>query len=370
ADISNAQSFSERLAIIHRAMTERCYGVGRVSVALYDSGTKRLKTFASSPAKESPLTNYEALLEDSVSLTEIVVTGRARIIDDMQAHIVNPKEHTKAICGHGFASSYTWPMLQNGVLVGFVFFDSVHKGYFRDRILEHVDIFAQFVTEVLLNDQFVVRTLTAALRTAIGLVHIRDPETGNHLERMAHYSRMIAKELVHRGYSDLDDEQIEQIFNFAPLHDIGKIGIPDHILLKPGKLNDTEREVMSAHTLIGRYFVDEFITNFRFERIPYIDFLRNIAEQHHESVNGTGYPNALRGHQIALEAKIVAVSDVFDALTSARPYKMPWSNQHAFTMMKLMAIDRLDNNCVAALISCEKDLEQIQKDFSEPGHLQ
>ena len=98
--------------------------------------------------------------------------------------------------------------------------------------------------------------------------------------------------------------------------------------------------------------------------------MKNIAEQHHESVDGTGYPNALKGDQIALEAKIVAVSDVFDALTSERPYKMAWSNQHAFTMMKLMAIDRLDNDCVTALINCEEDLERIQKDFAEPSTLQ
>ena len=176
---------------------------------------------------------------------------------------------------------------------------------------------------------------------------------------------MIARELVRTGIHQLDDEQIEQIYYFAPLHDVGKIGIPDQILLKPSNLEPNERAVMNTHTMIGRQIVDELINNFGFDHIPYIDYLRNITELHHEAMDGTGYPHGISGDEIALEARIVAVSDVFDALTRRRPYKTPWSNQHALSMMQLMAIDKLDADCVDVLLRCETQVADIQQRFAD-----
>ena len=365
AGLYAAGTHSEKLALIHRILRERCHGVDRISIALYDPRTETLRTFAASPIEESPLRNYEAVLDRNSSLADIVATGRPRVVNDLGIFADDDSVHSSAIRGHGFAASYTYPLFQHGALAGFVFFNSVHKDYFRERILEQVDIFSHLIAEMVLNDLVAIRSLVAALRTAVGMVHMRDPESGNHLERMARYSRLIAREMVRQGHCRLDDEQIEQIFHFAPLHDVGKIGIPDQILLKPGKLDDEEREVMNAHTMIGRQIVDELIENFGFDHLPYIDYLRNIAEQHHETVDGNGYPNGLQGESIALEARIVAVSDVFDALTSERPYKSSWSNDHAFSMLKLMAIDKLDGNCVEAMINCHDQVEEIQQRFAD-----
>lgn len=359
------QTHQEKLANVHEVLRERCAGIDRIAVALYDAETRILKTFLASPARESPLVNYQAALDEGSSLTEVAEAAHTRVIHDLSVLRGNEKRHARLICGHGYASSYTCPMFLRGELTGFIFFDSLHKHYFRDQVREQVEIYAHLVTEMIMNDLASMRALVAALRTAIGMIHMRDPETGSHLERMARYCRLIARELVETELAELDDEQIEQIFQFAPLHDVGKVGIPDHILQKPGRLEPAERAIMDTHPAIGRQVVDDLIDNFGFDRLPYIDYLRNIVEQHHETMDGQGYPQGLAGREIALEARIVAVSDVFDALTTSRPYKKAWSNEQAFSMLRLLALDKLDGDCVAALLACPEEILDIQARFQD-----
>lgn len=365
ADLATASTHQAKLDIVHAVLRQRCPGIDRIAVALFDERTRMLKTFIASPLDESPLQHYEFRLDQSSSLTDCTLNRGPRVVHDMEVFAKGRHQHTRFINGHGFASSYTLPMFYHGVLNGFVFFNSMHKHYFRDRILEQVEIFAHLLSQLILNDLAAMRALVAALRTAIGMVHMKDPETGNHLERMALYAQLIATEMARLGQCDLNDEQIMQIYNFSPLHDVGKIGIPDEILLKPGRLAADERQVMTTHTTLGRRIVDDLIRNFGFERLPYIDYLRQITEHHHETMDGRGYPHGLRGHDIPLEARIIAVSDVFDALTSQRSYKEPWTNSHAFAMLQLMAIDKLDANCVAALGNRFGEVEEIQHQFAD-----
>lgn len=140
----------------------------------------------------------------------------------------------------------------------------------------------------------------------------RDQDTGNHIVRMAKYSRLIAEQL------GLPESECETIELAAPMHDIGKIGIPDEILLKPGRLTYPEYNIMKTHTLIGYEILKESPSR-------YLQMGAVIALNHHERFNGTGYPNRLARHDIPLPARIVAVADTYDALTSERPYKGKWS---------------------------------------------
>lgn len=363
--LATAKTFREQLAIVHEELRRRCPGVGRMAVALHDRQTGLLKTFAASPAEESPLRNYEISIADARSLSDTAASHRPRVVNDLEVFAAGTHEHSKRILGHGFASSYTLPVFAGSELIAFVFCNSLHKGYFRNGVLPQTEIFAHLVAQLVINDQMILRTLDAALRTTIGMVHVRDPETGNHLERMARYSRLIARELVSRGKCSFDDEQIEQLFNFAPLHDIGKLGIPDGILLKPGKLVPDERTVMDTHPLVGRQMIDDLVNNFGFQGIPYIGSLRALVEYHHEKLDGNGYPHGLKGEEIPVEARIVAVSDIFDALTTTRPYKGSWPTQHALAMLQLLAIDKLDSDCVAVLIDCQDEVTKIQQRFAD-----
>ncbi len=144
----------------------------------------------------------------------------------------------------------------------------------------------------------------------------RDNETGYHVIRMSHYTRLIAE-----AYGG-NDEWVEMIFNAAPMHDVGKIGIPDKILLKPGKLDADEWEIMKKHSAYGAEIIGE-------DSNPLLKMSRTIALSHHERWDGSGYPEGLSGEAIPLEARIVAIADVFDALTSMRQYKDAWSVEKA-----------------------------------------
>lgn len=178
----------------------------------------------------------------------------------------------------------------------------------------------------------------------------RDEDTGNHVVRMARYARSIAEDL---GMSEMECEDIEYA---APMHDIGKIGIPDQILLKPGKFDDVEWTLMKQHTLIGH----KILSN---SQSRYIQMGSVIALNHHEKFDGTGYPNGLKGRKIPLVARIVAVADVFDALVSARPYKTPWKNEKAFEFLRRQSGRHFDPECVSAFFGRLEDIKQIQTDL-------
>jgi len=365
AGLTETSTYQGKLTVVHDVLKKRCSGIDRISLALYDHQTQSLKTFVASPVAESPLQNYQVTLAAESALMEIATKGTSRVVHDLRIYADHDSIHSRAILGHGFASSYTHPIYHNKKLAGFIFFDSLHNRYFRDRVLEQVEIFVHLLSAMIVNDLAVTRALIAAMRTSVSMVQKHDFETGTHLERMAHYARLIARSLVKQELKSLDDEQIEQIALFSPLHDVGKIGIPSRILQKTTRLNREERELMNTHTMLGRQIVDDLISNFGFEQIPYIDYLRHIAEQHHEAMDGSGYPHGLQGQEIALEARITAVSDIFDALTTQRPYNAPWSNERAFALLQLLSIDKLDKSCVNALVENPYEVAQIQQLFTD-----
>jgi HD-GYP domain-containing protein (c-di-GMP phosphodiesterase class II) len=357
AELKTASTYQEKLAVVHEVLKKRCPGI--------DTKTQSLATFLASPYTGSPLRNYEVVLEEGSALHKIALDATPRIVSDLRVYEDHDAAHSRAIVGHGFASSYTHPMYHNKELAGFVFLNSLHNAYFRERVLEQVEIIIHLISEMILNDLASARALAAAMRTSVSMVQKHDLETGTHLERMSRYSRLIARSLVNQGAANLDDEQIEQIALFSPLHDVGKISIPDSILQKKTRLDSAEREVMNRHTMVGRQIVDDLIRNFGFEQLPYIDYLREIAELHHEAMDGSGYPHGLRGEEISLAARITSVSDIFDALTTQRPYKQPWSNEHAFAMLQLLSIDKLDKGCVDAMIAVSSELNKVQQQFAE-----
>ena len=175
----------------------------------------------------------------------------------------------------------------------------------------------------------------------------RDEETGNHIIRMAKYSRIIAEQL---GMPNEDAEVIEMA---APMHDIGKIGIRDEILLKPGRLTAEEFETMKRHTLIGYEILKDSPSKF-------LQMGSIIALGHHEKYDGTGYPYGLKGKDIPIEARIVAVADVFDALVSDRPYKNAWSTEAALEYMENNSGRHFDPNVFNAFKAQIDSVVRIQ----------
>ncbi len=157
------------------------------------------------------------------------------------------------------------------------------------------------------------------------LAESRDPETGAHLERMRCFCRILAEDLRERGiFPEVDESYVRMIYLTAPLHDIGKVGIPDVVLLKPGRLVDSEFEIMKTHTLIGAETLEAALR--QYPKADYLQMAYDIALSHHERYDGSGYPRGLSGNDIPLSGRITALADVYDAISSARVYKSAFSH--------------------------------------------
>lgn len=173
----------------------------------------------------------------------------------------------------------------------------------------------------------------------------KDNETGLHVIRMSNYSHIIAK-----AYG-LSDEKADMLLHAAPMHDIGKIGIPDHILLKNGKLDDEEWAIMRKHPEFGAQIIGEHSSQL-------LKLARSIALTHHEKWDGSGYPKGLKGEEIPLEARIVAIADVYDALTSKRPYKDAWPTEKAVACIEENSGSHFDPQLVTLF---KQNLDAIKK---------
>ena len=361
--LNSSSSLKEKLTCVHGVIQGQMSFVARIAVAIYDPKTGDLKTFLHSSGDENPLPHYQAKLDDAPSLKDILEQGNPRVVNNMLTFENGEHEHTQRIGRSGYAASYTMPMFYNGVFFGFLFFNSKEAEVFVEDILRNLDTFGHMISLMVINELSSIRTLAAAVKTTQQLTHLRDPETGSHLDRMSRYARVIASALAEKH--KLDDNYIEHVFLYSPLHDIGKVGIPDDILLKKGPLTQEEKVIMKTHPNKGREMIDSLIKNFGLDGFGDIDILRNIAESHHEAIDGSGYPYGKRGKEIPLEARIVAVADVFDALTSRRPYKDAWTNNEAFALLRKLAGQTLDSECVDALMWNVDKLETIQAEFLE-----
>lgn len=180
----------------------------------------------------------------------------------------------------------------------------------------------------------------------------KDNETGMHVMRMSHVSGRLALQL------GMDPYFSEQLIHAAPMHDIGKIGIPDHVLLKPGKLNDEELALMRKHPEMGAKILDNSTS-------PLIKLAHSVALYHHEKWDGSGYPFGLKGKAIPIEARIVAVADVFDALLNKRPYKEAWPVEAAVAEIESNRGKHFDPAIVDAMLQCLPDLLAINNNWLE-----
>nr|WP_315481808.1 HD domain-containing phosphohydrolase [uncultured Undibacterium sp.] len=180
----------------------------------------------------------------------------------------------------------------------------------------------------------------------------KDNETGLHVVRMSHYARLLGLA------AGLSEAIAEDLLNAAPMHDVGKIGIPDSILRKPGKLDAEEWAIMQTHATIGANIMGH-------HKCRILSMAREIALEHHEKFDGTGYPNGLQGEQIQLIGRIVAIADVFDALTSERPYKKAWPVEEALAYLVEQKGKHFDPNLVDLFMTLLPQIEVIRTRWAE-----
>jgi len=210
-----------------------------------------------------------------------------------------------------------------------------------------------------------LETRDVAMFAMAKLAESRDPETGAHLERMQAYSRIITQHLLTAGKfpDQIDLEYLHLIHLTSPLHDIGKVGIPDAVLLKPGRLSDREFEIMKTHTTIGAQTLEAALRKFPTAR--FLQVARDIAASHHERYDGSGYPSGLAGESIPLCGRIVALADVYDALSSRRVYKQAFTHEIARSIVLAEVGTHFDPSVIEAFTRCEARFVEVRDSFPE-----
>ncbi|MDA8419217.1 MAG: HD domain-containing protein, partial [Desulfobacteraceae bacterium] len=226
------------------------------------------------------------------------------------------------------------------------------------------------VTEQRLLERQVIESLknvkearTGAILGLAKLAEYRDNDTGRHLERIREYTKVLAEELAKRKeYQDyITSDYIEDLYHSSILHDIGKVGIPDSILLKPGRLTPEEFEVMQTHVILGGNALSAVDSQMRGQ--SFLSIGKEIAYYHHEKWNGDGYPNGLKALEIPLSARLVSLADVYDAITSKRCYKEPFSHETALEIITNEKGTSFDPELVEAFLANEGEFKRIHAEL-------
>lgn len=269
-----------------------------------------------------------------------------------------------ALCTNIFAN-HSDADIQKGIErmedLGIVTGDEVENFYHSICKMTHDT--ASYIEEIEKKSETIQKLQNALVLVLADMVESRDKNTGAHVRKTAAYAKEIMLSLRRMGYHTdiLTDEYIADVEHSAPLHDIGKIAVPDAVLNKPGKLDDGEFEVMKSHTTEGEEIINRVI-----RQVPNSDFLedaRDLAKYHHEKWDGRGYPTGISGEDIPLAARVMAVADVFDALTSKRSYKPPFSYEKAMEIIEEGSGTHFDPTVVEAFKASEQRVREIQDAF-------
>ena len=231
-------------------------------------------------------------------------------------------------------------------------------------ILSNAEETVQYISDVNKKNDQINKMQSGLIMVLADLVESRDKCTGNHIRNTATYARLILRQMKQNGsYPDtVDEDYIMDVFNSAPLHDVGKIQIPDAVLNKPGRLTDEEFAQMKTHTTMGGTIIDRAIAMMPPESAAYMTETKNVAMYHHERWDGKGYPAGLKGEQIPLSARIMAVADVFDALVSRRSYKPGIPFEKAMDIIREESGTHFDPVVVRAFLECEDEVRRIAEE--------
>jgi len=289
-------------------------------------------------------------------------------VDDFKADPWRADAFIQRLRANGLKSVFYLPIssnpLETAVLV-------LATETFNAYNADHLEFLTNIAGQVARSFEKTIGMESLVITSIKGLANLaesRDPETGDHLFRMSHYSALIAEELASESrYAGLIDQHyIRDILRFAPMHDIGKVGIADEILLKPGKLDKDQTSIMQRHPQIGADVLRRCEEQMNAVGRSVFRIGIEITECHHEKYDGSGYPKNLKGEEIPLSARIVAAADVFDALTSKRPYKNAWPIDQAISHLREESGKHFDPDIVAA---CLRAMPRIRDIYDKYKHV-
>ena len=301
---------------------------------------------------------------DGTQALSLLSDGEHRlVISDWEMPGMNGLELCRAIRSRGHIGGYVYfvlltardgsASLVEGMAAGAD--DFITKPFNPDELAARVRVAERILS---------IETRDVTIFALARLAESRDSETGEHLERVQNYCRLLAEHLLHAGRfpEEIDANFVNLIYETSPLHDIGKVSIPDCVLLKPGRLSDDEFEIMKTHATAGARTLE--MAARKYPKAQYLKVARQIAASHHEKWDGTGYPEGLKGEQIPLAARIVALADVYDALVSKRVYKKSFTHLTARAIILEGKGTHFDPALVEAFLAVEAQFIEIQTQFS------
>ncbi len=327
---------------------------------------------AFSDSKEILLTAPFTQSVYKTSLTKVMRTGKPRIINDLEVYLDGHPDSrsTKLLVDEGMRSSLTFPIFINDKCIGFLFLNSFERHAFTEKDAKSLEILNEFLSlayqKTSLAHDLVINATTGFTK----LVEGKDNETGNHVVRVAYYSKIIAEELSKDPNFSISPKYVQEIFEQSTLHDIGKVGIPDKVLMKPAKLTQGEFEVIKTHTTIGHGILEGLDKNSNFYGKKFFEMGSKIARYHHEKWDGSGYPDGLKGDGIPLCGRIVAVADVFDALTSKRPYKEAFGYEESMGIIKKGSGGHFDPDVVDAFVKVSARIRRVYEEHRDIDNLE
>ena len=341
----------------------------RVSLMLPDASRQTLSIAAAVGIDEELCNRIRVPVGEPIA-GQVFSNGQGIVTQDAATVLNRPERHESEF----FASmplvstSLNTPIGSVGVLN---VTDPIGNSTYDQETLAHLKLIADAAAIAVLNQIRLAERNEARDATILALAKLaenRDPDTGAHLERVQSYCRLLAGTLAETDkYANVIDHRfIDALVHSSPLHDIGKVGIPDQILLKPGKLDDDEFETMKRHTVIGGNTIRTIIEQGRDQ--PFLKMGMDIAFSHHEKYDGTGYPDGLKGDAIPLAARILAVADVYDALTTKRVYKPPIPHDQSVAIIRDESGSHFDPDVVEAFNQREAEFRQLALELSDDGH--
>jgi len=337
--------------------------VHRMAIAIYHPERDTLQTYLYDEDVDSQLHNYEAKMSKCLSLQKLVAAKSERVINDLTVFEGKGNFHTQVILQAGYQSSFTVPLLIDGQLFGFLFANSRETEAFGTHLVERLKLIAKIMALMLHKNHEKLRVLRASVESLKVAGASQDPEAAERLQRTAQYSLIIARHLADEY--QFSDVYIDFIYLYASLHDIGQIKVPESILLKKGALTNEERQVMERHAKAGHNLVERLIDIYGLDELPYISVLTAMTHSHHEKLDGSGYPEGLVGDAIPIEARIVAVADILDALLCERPHKRAWTIEEAFRELRSLAGTKLDADCVEAVLNNRNEIQTIREHYAD-----
>jgi HD-GYP domain-containing protein (c-di-GMP phosphodiesterase class II) len=339
----------------------------RLAVAFVDTAGHVIAESASSVL---PVTRLEpGFIEElaDTSLGTILSSRQTRIINDLPRHYseVHQSESTKLILEEGIQASITVPIEMHGNVLGFLFTSSREKNIYTPEHARTIERVLTLQKHNLFYHYIIQEIVAETTRAFVSLMERKDNETSLHIIRMSRYSYILARELAKVDPS-ISPMMLREILWFAPLHDIGKIGIPDRVLQKNGPLDGGERALIEDHVNIGLSVIHSM--NSGINRIIDLELLNtaeNIIASHHERFDGTGYPKGLSGKKIPVSGRIVALADVFDALTSKRPYKEAFSIERSLEIIEEGLGSHFDPDVYSAFHRALPEIRLVYERYKE-----